>query len=64
MAPLLGFNLGVEAGQLALVLAFYPVLYAIHRSRHRRPIVVACSVMGACLGLFWLLERLGVIKTL
>ena len=61
ITPLLGFNLGVEAGQLGAVLLFYPVLYLIHRSKNRRPIVVTCSVMGACMGVIWLLERLGLI---
>ncbi len=59
--PLVGFNLGVEAGQLGVVLLSYPVLYAIHRSKHRRTIVVICSILGACMGVFWLLQRLGLI---
>lgn len=61
LKPLLGFNLGVEAGQLGVVLLAYPVLYVIHRSPKRQAIVVTCSVMGACMGVFWLLERLGLI---
>lgn len=61
LKPLLGFNLGVEAGQLSVVLLAYPILYMIHRSRRRRAIVVTCSILGACMGVFWLLQRLGLI---
>lgn len=60
--PLVGFNLGVEAGQLVLVLISYPILRAIHRSAYRRPFIVTSSILGALLGLFWMLERLEIIS--
>lgn len=61
VVPLLGFNLGVEAGQIALVVMFFPVLRAIHNSKHRRTIITVSSLLAAGMGFFWFLERIGVI---
>ena len=36
----MGFNLGVEAGQLAIVAAFLPVAYALRRSVFYRRVVL------------------------
>jgi HupE / UreJ protein len=58
-APLLGFNLGVEAGQIALVLAFFPVLMAINKSNKRVAFLTACSYLAAFIGTYWVAERLG-----
>ncbi len=62
VVPLMGFNLGVEAGQLVLVLMFFPVLRAIHNSKNRRTIILVSSLLAAAMGLFWFLERIGVIS--
>jgi hypothetical protein len=59
VVPLVGFNLGVEAGQIALVVVTYPLLRALHRSAIRRPFVLTSSLVGALIGLYWTLERLG-----
>lgn len=58
-AGLVSFNLGVELGQLMLVLAAVPVLRAIRRGGARRlPAPPALSWSIAGLGLLWLGERL------
>lgn len=58
VAPLLAFNLGVEAGQLAIAAVVLPLLaVAARRGRGRRVMVVG-SVAVALPGLWWLCERL------
>ncbi len=55
---LLGFNVGVEIGQLAIVLATFPVLWLIREWRHYRVVVLqAGSTAIAALALIWLVER-------
>jgi HupE / UreJ protein len=55
---LFGFNVGVEAGQLAIVAVFLPVAYALRRTLlYRRAILVGGSGVVVVLGSYWLLER-------
>ena len=56
---LLGFNLGVEAGQLGLVLVFLPLLYlASSRRWYREGGMQAMSLAIALLAAWWLQARL------
>jgi hypothetical protein len=58
VAALLGFNLGVEAGQLALVLLCLPLAFAARGSLlYRRYAFGAGSALIALLGVAWLVER-------
>ncbi len=55
---LLGFNLGVEAGQLAIVAAFLPTAYLLRRSVfYRRVVLLGGSLLIAVLASVWLVER-------
>jgi xanthosine utilization system XapX-like protein len=55
---LLGFNLGVEVGQLAVVMAFLPIAYALrHTLFYRRVVFTGGSAAVAVVGAMWLLER-------
>jgi hypothetical protein len=55
---LIGFNLGVEAGQLAIVAAFLPIAFALRRSWfYQRIILSGGSVLIAILAMIWLAER-------
>ncbi|MEO6789109.1 MAG: HupE/UreJ family protein [Chthoniobacteraceae bacterium] len=54
---LLVFNLGVEAGQLAVVLLLLPFALALTKWRHGRGAKMAISVLVALLGLVWFLDR-------
>lgn len=56
--PLLGFNLGVELGQLALVAVVLPLALLMRRSAfYRQAVVVPLSIGIALLSAVWLVER-------
>lgn len=57
IASLLAFNLGVEAGQLVVVLVTHPLIAAIERSRHRRLVVAVASGAILVMALWWFVER-------
>jgi hypothetical protein len=61
IAPLLGFNLGVELGQLVLVVFFFPVLMAINKWDKRVPFLKGCSILAAVIGGYWMFERMGIL---
>ncbi len=55
---LLGFNLGVELGQLAIVVLFLPLAFALRRTLlYRRGVLVAGSLLIALLAGAWFVER-------
>ncbi len=55
---LLGFNLGVETGQLAIVAVFLPVAYLLRNTPlYRKGVFVAGSWLTLLVALVWLLER-------
>ena len=61
---LASFNIGVEIGQIAIVLVLLPILlYIDHhtgKKRHEK-LVYAISAAIALAGAYWLLQRLGII---
>jgi hypothetical protein len=55
---LVGFNLGVELGQLAIVLLFLPLAYSLRRSQlYRRALMVGGSLLIALVAAVWFVER-------
>ncbi len=55
---LLGFNLGVEIGQLAIVLALLPLLFVLRNtSFYRYFIMIGFSATTAIIALIWAIER-------
>jgi hypothetical protein len=54
---LLAFNLGVEAGQVAVVVLAWPLLLLVERSRRRTWLVRGASAAILVLALYWLVER-------
>jgi hydrogenase/urease accessory protein HupE len=60
---LFGFNVGVELGQLTVIGAAFLMVGVWFRDRtwYRSRVVLPASVMIACAGLYWTLERLNVI---
>ena len=62
---LLGFNLGVEAGQLAIVAAFLLLAYPARASAfYRRVVLVGGSLLIAAVALGWFVERAFNLKLL
>jgi hypothetical protein len=60
---LLGFNLGVELGQLAAVAVFLPLAFWLRHSRfYRRGVFVGGSLLIVALALVWLVERVFDLK--
>ncbi|WP_043768858.1 HupE/UreJ family protein [Algiphilus aromaticivorans] len=56
LPALLGFNLGVEAGQLLMLTAIWPLLLLLRRAR--LPAAAAASSMAAGIGVYWFVLRL------
>lgn len=55
---LLGFNLGVEIGQIAIIAVIFPVLYLVRTRRWYRPVVLRLgSVLLIAVASVWLVER-------
>src|SRR5205085_12621157 len=62
---LVGFNVGVECGQLAIVAVFLPLAFASRRTRvYRRAIFVGGSLVIALVAGTWLAERVFNFKVL
>ncbi len=58
LLALVGFNLGVEAGQLAIVAVFLPLAYALRGTwLYRRLILLGGSCLIAALAALWFAER-------
>ena len=57
VGALLGFNLGVELGQAAIVVALLPVLYGIRRTFAYQALLWAGSAGVALLALLWSYQR-------
>jgi hypothetical protein len=60
LPALLGFNLGVEIGQLAIVALVWPLLVLLARiqaGRWHRPVLEVGTAVVCGLGVFWWVER-------
>lgn len=54
---LLGFNVGVEIGQLVIIAAIFPLLYFIRKSSFYPKLLVIVSVLLIIISLYWFVER-------
>ena len=54
---LLSFNVGVEIGQLAIVIAALPLIALLRKWKHERRAVIAISALLALFGLAWFVDR-------
>jgi len=60
---LVGFNLGVEGGQLAIVAVFLPIAFALRRTAfYRRAVMLGGSLLIVGLAGTWLVERVFQVK--
>jgi hypothetical protein len=62
ITSLLAFNVGVELGQLLVLLLLVPVLNALVRGVHERAFTIVLSALVAHTGWHWMLERLAVLR--
>ncbi|MBI2312027.1 MAG: HupE/UreJ family protein [Betaproteobacteria bacterium] len=63
LVALVGFNVGVEVGQLAIVSAFLPFAFGVRGTwLYRRMVLVGGSCAIAALAFVWLLERVFDLK--
>jgi hypothetical protein len=58
LGVVIGFNAGVEIGQIAIVAVLFPILYLLRRSRLYEPVVLkGVSAVLIVVAGWWLLER-------
>jgi hypothetical protein len=63
LLALVGFNVGVELGQLAIIAVFLPVAYALRRTwAYRRVVMVGGSAAIALIAATWMIERVFDLK--
>jgi long-subunit acyl-CoA synthetase (AMP-forming) len=61
VAALGGFNIGVELGQLVIVLVFLPLAWLLRRTfLYRWLVVVGGSIVIILIGTYWILEQSGI----
>ena len=54
---LLGFNIGVEIGQVAIIALIFPILYIIRKGKQYPRLLVYISILLIAISLYWLVER-------
>lgn len=65
LLALIGFNLGVEAGQLVIVAVFLPIAFWLRATFfYRRVVLLGGSLLIALLAAAWLVERAFMLKVL
>jgi hydrogenase/urease accessory protein HupE len=66
LTALLTFNVGVEAGQLAVIGAAFLLVgaYCANRAWYRSRIVIPASLLIACTAVYWTIERLQIASHL
>lgn len=58
LMPLIGFNLGVEGGQFAVIAAAAAATWwAWKKPWYRQRVVIPMSALIACMGIFWAVQR-------
>ena len=57
-ATLLGFNIGVEIGQLVIIIIIFPVLFLLRKSKFYKKLLVFGSIFLILISLYWAIERI------
>jgi hypothetical protein len=58
LSGLLGFNVGVEFGQLAVITGALLLTFWIKDQPYRKWVVIPVSLGIALMGLYWMVERI------
>lgn len=55
---LIGFNIGVELGQLAIVAAVFPIIFCLRKTTFYTPVILrGGSLLTAIIACYWFIER-------
>ena len=54
---LLGFNLGVEIGQVAIICVIFPILFILRNTKYYAKILVYGSLLLILISMYWFVER-------
>ena len=57
MISLLGRNIGIEIGQVVVIVLLFPMLFLLRRTRTYRPLFLLASVALAVVSIGWMIER-------
>lgn len=57
LISLLGRNVGIEIGQVVVILVLFPALFLLRRTLAYRPFLMISSVALSALAIFWMIER-------
>jgi len=57
LLSLLGRNIGIEIGQVAVILLLFPALFMLRRTPVYPAVLTTCSLALTCLALLWTVER-------
>ncbi len=55
---LLGFNIGVEIGQLVIIILIFPILFLLRKTRFYKKLLVYGSILLIVISLYWAIERI------
>lgn len=58
LVSLLGRNVGIEIGQVAVILLLFPALFLLRRTDAYQPVLTISSIVLAVLATGWMIERL------
>lgn len=58
LVSLIGRNLGIEIGQVIVILVAFPALFLMRRTRYYSPLFIAGSLALAAVSLVWAVERI------
>jgi len=55
--PLFSFNLGVEIGQIVVLIILFPFIWSLRKLKWQTKIVYSLSAIISVIGLYWFMER-------
>ena len=61
LATLAGFNIGIEIIQVALIVAFVPVLFWLERASLYKPARLALASLIGAMSVYWIVSRIGLL---